>query len=97
VLGLALCAVGGCANLDETVPPVAALAIRGMDTAQLEDGRMIYLRKCTHCHVAEPVRKHATTAWPGILAEMAPKARLTPEKEKAVLAYVLAASVQRMR
>lgn len=87
--------MGGCANLETVAPPVNTLPARGKDTASLEDGRRIYLENCTRCHVAEPVRKFSAARWPGIIADMGERSRLSAEQHRAVLAYVLAASPSR--
>lgn len=91
-LALGACLLGGCANLATLAPPVTpALAVRAHgDGAVLASGRDIYLTQCTSCHAPESVAAHAGK-WPGIIREMAPKSRLTPGQEHAVLAYVLAA------
>ena len=67
-------AIIGCANIEETVPPVATLAVRGKDTSQLEAGRSLYLQKCAGCHVAAPVRKHPASDWPRIMGIMSERA-----------------------
>lgn len=74
------------------MPPVTALRARGGHTATLEAGRRIYLEDCSRCHVAEPVRDYPAARWPGIIADMAERAKLSVEQQRQVLAYVLAAS-----
>jgi mono/diheme cytochrome c family protein len=88
----AMLIVAGCVSMETTVPPVATLSVRGKDTAMLESGRRIYLDNCTRCHVAEPVGKFSVARWPGIIADMGARSHLSPEQNRAVLAYVLAAS-----
>lgn len=83
---------GGCATIEERVPPVATLAVRAKSIGQLETGRSLYLQKCASCHVAETIRDHAASEWPEIMVTMSPKAKLSPKEEQAVLAYVLAAA-----
>ena len=85
------CALASCAGIETAVPPVATL---GKSTATLEAGRRIYLESCTHCHRAEPVRDYAAAKWPGIVAEMGARAKLTAEQQRAVLAYALAATAR---
>jgi len=60
------------------------------DASTLGAGRTIYLTKCAACHAPESVVAHAGK-WPRIVREMAPRSKLAPEQERAVLAYVLAA------
>ena len=84
--------LGGCVSLETAVPPVAALPAHGGDAATLEAGRRTYLESCTHCHRAEPVRNYAASRWPGIIADMAVRSKLSPAQQRAVLTYVLAAA-----
>jgi mono/diheme cytochrome c family protein len=81
-----------CTSLEVTAPPVATLGTRGRDPATLEAGRRIYLGVCARCHVAEPVRDYPAARWPGIIADMAQRTKLSPEEHRQVLAYVVAAS-----
>jgi mono/diheme cytochrome c family protein len=81
-----------CTNLEVAVPPVTTLRARGGHSAILESGRRIYLEKCSRCHVAEPVRDYPAARWPGIIADMGERAKLSEEQHRQVLAYVLAAS-----
>jgi mono/diheme cytochrome c family protein len=82
-------------SIEITVPPVAAPGARSRDAVSLAEGRQVYLSSCTRCHVAEPVRDYTASRWPGIIADMSERARLSPAQERAVLAYVLAASAVR--
>jgi mono/diheme cytochrome c family protein len=79
-------------SIETSVPPVRTLPARSSGTASLEAGRRIYLEDCTHCHTAQPVRDFAAARWPGIIADMAERTKLSASQEQAVLAYVLAAS-----
>jgi mono/diheme cytochrome c family protein len=85
-------ALASCVSLETAVPPVATLAGHGGDAATLAAGRRTYLEGCTHCHSPQPVPGFSAARWPGIIAEMAPRAKLTSAQERALLAYVLAAS-----
>lgn len=85
--------LGGCVSLETVAPPVTpvlAARTRG-DVSTLATGRSIYLVQCTSCHAPAPVPAHAGK-WPGIIRDMAPRSKLSPAQEQAVLAYVLAAS-----
>ncbi len=90
----ALILLPGCITTEEIAPPVAMLgAVTGGSSAgQLEQGRRIYLTKCTKCHAAEPVRAFSEAEWRALLPEMAEDTKLTAGEEAAVLAYVVAAS-----
>lgn len=54
------------------------------------DGRKLYYGRCTSCHAPDPVGDYTKAEWRGILAEMAPKAKLTGAERSAVTAYVMA-------
>ena len=87
--------LAGCVTLDTAVPPVATLTAHGKNSATLEAGRRVYLESCTHCHKPEPVRDFAAARWPGIIGEMAGRAKLSAAQQRDVLAYVLAAAETR--
>ena len=95
VMILTSVALASCASIETTVPPVASLPSHGRNVAALDAGRRIYLESCTRCHVAEPVREYPAARWPGIIADMAERSKLSAEQERAVLAYVLAATQAR--
>ena len=92
LFSLGVLLLAGCMSIETTVPPVATLTARGKNPASLEAGRHIYLESCTHCHRAEPVRDYAAAKWPGIIADMAGRAKLSAAQKRAVLDYVLAAA-----
>ncbi len=54
------------------------------------DGRKIYYGRCTSCHAADPVSNFSRSEWHRIIAEMAPKAKLSGAERSAVMSYVLA-------
>jgi mono/diheme cytochrome c family protein len=57
--------------------------------AHLGAGRDLYVGKCTKCHSAEPIRQHSLSDWKeDIMPSMTKKAKLSPEEESNVLAYV---------
>ena len=61
-------------------------------TPETEPGRALYAGKCHACHRLYPPGRVGPEKWPALMEKMAEKAKLTPEEEKQVLAYVLAAS-----
>ena len=71
-------------------PPVATIASPTQSAyAHLNSGREIYVGKCTKCHSAEVIVKHSLEDWKGdIMPTMAKKAKLSPEEEASVMAYV---------
>jgi mono/diheme cytochrome c family protein len=74
--------------MDQTAPPVTALSASSSSTAQLTEGRSIYLGQCVRCHAAEPIKKYSSAQWATILPEMMDESKLSPEQRAAVTAYV---------
>lgn len=88
---LAIVSCAGTGGAGNAVPRVETLAARKGDAQLLQAGRDIYVGSCAACHSPVPVRDHTVTQWPGIIADMSERTKLTPSQERAVLAYVLAA------
>ncbi len=94
---LAICAlVPGCAG---SLPPVTAAdarraAVSWPDTtlAELEQGRSLYLRKCSGCHNLYPPASHHATDWPNLLAIMTDRAKLEPVAAQQILRYLVVMS-----
>ena len=61
-------------------------------TPETEPGRVLYAGKCHACHRLYAPSRVAPEKWPALMEKMAAKAKLTPEEEKQVLDYVLAAA-----
>ncbi len=56
----------------------------------LKQGRAIYYGDaCTKCHSAKRIANFSAEELPGIIDEMARKARISPEEKDAVLKYVM--------
>jgi mono/diheme cytochrome c family protein len=86
------CATGtGGAAIAPPVTPALVAASHGASSATLEEGRRIFFGPCASCHAPDPVSKYTLSRWEGIVAEMTPKAKLTPARHDALLAYVRAA------
>lgn len=79
-----------CQSVEQKAPPVALL-----DTASpelCEEGRQIFTTNCTECHGLRDVHYRTLTEWRAeILPAMAKKAKISPQQEEAVLAYIAAA------
>lgn len=71
LLATAALAVGGCASIEESAPPVAVLAASGHGgrSAALEQGRTIYITRCAKCHRVYPVRQYSATEWNDIIPD----------------------------
>lgn len=64
-------------------------------TPETEPGRAIYAGKCHACHRLYPPDRVTPEKWPALMEKMAEKAKLTPDEEKQVLDYVLAATTSK--
>ena len=89
---LAAAFLNSCVSLEKAAPPVGTFAgeTTGARRAQLEQGRVIYITKCTKCHSAEPVSRYSPQRWKEIIPEMAGEAKLGGTETEAVRAYVFA-------
>ncbi len=90
----ALAACGGGAVPHPTEAHLARARARWPDTtrASLERGRELYVARCSGCHPLHPPGTQPADRWATVLAEMAPRARLTPVERDLVLRYLTAAS-----
>jgi mono/diheme cytochrome c family protein len=93
----ALCGVilGACANNPGSAFPTAeALAAvspgREGEIATLNRGRKIFTTACTECHVARPIAGYSVAQWRHRIAQMAPRAHLSPEERAALESYLIA-------
>jgi cytochrome c2 len=83
------------AVLAAIVAAMAALACASAlppATAETEGGRALYAGKCHSCHRLYAPSRVAPEKWPALMEKMAVKAKLTPEEEKEILAYLLVAA-----
>lgn len=75
----------------ETAPAKPSADTAGVTAGSAEpDGRKIYFGRCTSCHAADPVSDYTRSEWHGIIAEMAPKAKLSGAERSALTAYIMA-------
>jgi cytochrome c5 len=94
-LSLILLTVQGC-TLRISAPAVspavvAAGASSDASVDQLNQGRSLFMARCIECHALPVVGAHSVARWRKVLPKMAPRARLQPNEEEAVLAYLVAA------
>lgn len=89
LLGMALLLVG-CVTTESLVPPVE---ISRPNASLLNEGRRIYLRRCTACHSPEPVAGYTFGEWLEEVDDMRKDAKLTPEEERKLMAYLKAYSL----
>jgi mono/diheme cytochrome c family protein len=97
---LVLLVLGACAH---SAPPVATEAdvarasgqFPGITVEELNRGRSIYAGRCSSCHQPPAPTDHRVDEWPGHVAEMSERARLTDEEEALVVRYVQVMSTAR--
>jgi cytochrome c5 len=56
--------------------------------AMVTSGKTLFNDKCGKCHAYKKPELYVADKWVGIMNKMAPKARLTDDQKKDVLAYV---------
>lgn len=56
----------------------------------LTDGYEIYTGVCTNCHGTMSIYERPETAWPAIIDDMAPRAKITSAQKDALYKYVMA-------
>ena len=80
----------GCMDVTKVAPKVDTLGLQ-QNIALLEQGRDIYINRCTKCHNAVRITRYPIKQWQDkILPEMILESRLSPAQSKAVTAYVRA-------
>ena len=80
----------GCMDVTKVAPKVDTLGLQ-QNIALLEQGRDIYINRCTKCHNAVRITRYPMKQWEDkILPEMILESRLSPAQSKAVTAYVRA-------
>ena len=78
----------GCMDVTKVAPKVDTLGLQPNITL-LEQGRDIYINRCTKCHNAVRITRYPIKQWKDkILPEMILESRLSPAQSKAVTAYV---------
>jgi cytochrome c5 len=66
----------------------------GTTTADLARGRTLYVRRCAGCHTVPLPAVHTAEEWPGVIGEMAARARLTPEARRDIERFLVALSAE---
>jgi len=87
----------GCTSIEVLAPPVDNLFIAEAnlskeETAYLQKGRKIYLDMCQRCHSPRQVDEISAKAWKEHIPKMYKKAKLFPEEQKPLEAYLKAAA-----
>jgi hypothetical protein len=80
----------GCMDVTKVAPKVNTLGLQ-QNIALLEQGRDVYINRCTKCHNAVRISRYSQKQWDNeIMEEMIFKSKLTHEQSIAVTAYVRA-------
>jgi cytochrome c5 len=92
-----LCATAACAAALRQATPEDAVRLAprwpGTTIADLQRGRSLYVRRCSGCHSLVLPRAFPAEKWPGLVDDMAEKARLDPgERDDVVRFLVVVAS-----
>lgn len=69
--------------------PDAKATEQPVENTKYAVAKAIYDSKCTTCHDSKKLSHYSDESWKSIMAEMAPKARLTDTETQAVMEYVL--------
>jgi len=83
------------AALTLAVTVMAALACASAlppASPETEEGRTLYAGKCHGCHRLYAPTRVTPEKWPALMDKMAVKAKLSPDEERRILEYVLAAA-----
>jgi mono/diheme cytochrome c family protein len=71
-------------------PPVALVATESANVDRLEQGRTLYLQRCSRCHAAPIIRTLTPDEWDYWLPDMLTDSALKGPPAEAVTAYVAA-------
>jgi len=72
-------------------PKVQAEAENKFSEEYLAQGKTVFENSCAKCHDLPSPSEHSAEAWTGILAEMAPKAKLNATQHEMVYNYIISA------
>ena len=90
---LALVLLAGCAPPPPPATPADARAAQaaypGTTEADLDRGRLSYLRRCNSCHRLHQPNEIAQGRWPSFVTEMTERARLSPEETLDLTRYLV--------
>lgn len=86
---LLLLVVGACAAAEVPQPTVLDANRTGIALEQLQQGRALYLDKCTRCHTAVGPKTIRGAEWPAHVAEMSERAKLTQADHDLIVRYLV--------
>lgn len=89
---LALPACGGGSAVPRPVDAHVTIARKDYpeaDRAMLERGRSLFVERCSGCHSLPPPASRHRETWPAVVSKMAARAKIDPDGERAVSAYLV--------
>ena len=90
---------GGCAAALRQATPEDAVRLApqwpGTTLEDLQRGRSLYVRRCSGCHNVYLPRAFPPAKWPGLVDEMAAKARLGPGERDDMVRFLVAVASDR--
>lgn len=96
LLATLLCVVlSGCAGIAHpSDADVARAQARWPEATQasLEEGRRLYVTRCSNCHPLHKPSEYTTARWDTLLTKMAPRAHLSDAQKEQIRAYLTATS-----
>jgi cytochrome c5 len=95
VLGAALAAAGACVTMPQPTPNDVERARQRWPEASLDSlnqGKHTYETRCSGCHRLYAPSTHPPDQWAKAIAEMADRAKLRPEEQRAVLQFLVTLS-----
>jgi mono/diheme cytochrome c family protein len=82
---------------EKTAPPVTPVflsaAKTSTPTAALEEGRKLYMTRCTQCHDLEMLDSRTASAWKSEVSSMARRAKIDDAQQNTIVQYLAAAHV----
>ena len=80
--------LAACAGPQIPRPTTAQAQASGVSLDELESGRTTYLRRCTVCHEPVPPDRFTRAEWPGHVAEMRERAKVSDDEARLIETYV---------
>ncbi len=81
--------VVGCTAVDVPRPTLVDANRANIPLVRLEDGRAVYLDKCTTCHTAIAPRDILAGDWPGHVTNMAERSKISAAEQAIIVDYLV--------
>lgn len=70
------------------VPTEANTAKNNVTLVNLQEGRKLYINKCSSCHNLHAPGKYSPEGWQKVLKKMQPKAKITDSQKDLIFGYL---------